>query len=51
MKKSLRRQSEKDELCKEVMEDEDALAKEKEMSEYSCAMWKGVLHTIDKNMV
>jgi len=53
-KRSLKRvecKSEKDELCKEVMEDEEALPKKKEASEESCAMWKGVLDTIDKNMV
>ena len=43
--------SEKDERCKELMEDEEALPKEKEASGESCAMWKGVLDTIDKNMV
>ena len=42
---------EKDESCREVMEDEEALPKEKERSEESCVMWKGVLDSIDKNMV
>jgi len=53
-KKNLKRvecKSEKEELCKEVMEDEEALTKEKKSSGESCAMWKGVLDTIDKNMV
>ena len=53
-KKNLKRvecKSEKEELCREVKRDKDTLPKEKEGSEESCAMWKGVLDTIDKNMV
>jgi len=53
-KKDLKRvecKSEKEELCREVMEDKDTLSKEKEAPEESCAMWKGVLDTIDKNMI
>lgn len=32
-------------------EKEEVLLKEKDISEEPCVMWKGVLETIDKNMI
>lgn len=49
-KKKKEYKSEKEELSKEVMEDEESLSKDKDVFEKSCPMWKGVLDTIDKNM-
>ena len=50
-KKEWKRTEPKSEVCKKELDEDETVSKEKESSKESGVMWKGVLDTIDKNMV